>query len=222
LSKLTQAQKEQLKICIINANVKRLSTVETQQYIKEKIGVDIGVDYIWHLRGDIKRDVKKTFEELRKDRNLYLNSIFFDRVDELRYMQKVLHEVIVTNTDDGDIQIKAVNQLQSITNQPESYYMALPKIAQVENADVNTLFPLNPNNNNNSSSSSSSSSNTSSSSSTAGVVVNNPTRWCDRCNCNHPLDKEGFKKCPEFKVGMPYEDEAGYYEREDYDLERKF
>jgi hypothetical protein len=32
----------------------------------------------------------------------------------------------------------------------------------------------------------------------------------------------GFKKCPEFKVGMPYEDEAGYYEREDYDLERKF
>jgi hypothetical protein len=87
LSKLTQAQKEQLKICIINANVKRLSTVETQQYIKEKIGVDIGVDYIWHLRGDIKRDVKKTFEELRKDRYLYLNSIFFDRVDELRYMQ---------------------------------------------------------------------------------------------------------------------------------------
>jgi hypothetical protein len=71
--------------------------------------------------------------------------------------------------------------------------------------------------NNSSSSSSSNTTSSSSSDTTAGVVVNNPTRWCERCNCNHPLDKEGFKKCPEFKVGMPYEDEPGYYEREDYD-----
>jgi hypothetical protein len=35
------------------------------------------------------------------------------------------------------------------------------------------------------------------------------------------LDKEGFQKCPEFKVGMPYEDEPGYYEREDYDSNQR-
>jgi hypothetical protein len=121
------------------------------------MGVDIGVDYIWHLRGDIKRDRKQTFEELRKDRYLFLNSIFFDRVEELRYMQKVLHQVIETNEDDGDIQIKAVVQLQSITNQLERYYMALPKVSQVESMDINTLFPspspsnnINDNNDNNS------------------------------------------------------------------------
>jgi hypothetical protein len=119
--------------------------------------------------------------------------------------------VIDTNTDDGDVQIKAVNQLQSITNQLAQYYVALPNVAKYEVADINTLFP--PNNNNNSSNTTSSS---------AAVVVNNPTRWCERCNRNYPLDKEGFRKCPEFKVGMDYEDEPGYYEREDYDLERKF
>ena len=42
-------------------------------------------------------------------------------------------------------------QLQSITNQLEPYYMALPKVSQVESADINTLFPPNNNTNNTSS-----------------------------------------------------------------------
>jgi Zn finger protein HypA/HybF involved in hydrogenase expression len=125
-------------------------------------------------------------------------------------MQKVLHQVIETNEDNGDIQIKAVIQLQSITAQLESYYVALPKVSQVESADVNTLFPMNNNNTTNNNSSSS-----------VVVVKNNPVRWCERCNREHPLDKEGFRKCPEFKVGMDYEDEPGYYEREDYDDQRQ-
>ena len=59
-------------------------------------------------------------------------------------MQKILHEVIEANTDDGDIQIKALAQLQSITNQLENYFIALPKVAKVETMDVNTneIWPV--------------------------------------------------------------------------------
>jgi hypothetical protein len=48
------------------------------------------------------------------------------------YMQKILHEIIETNIDNGGIQIKAVAQLQSITNQLGEYYFALPKVAREE------------------------------------------------------------------------------------------
>ncbi len=186
-----------------------------QNEVQNKMQITITQDYLRHVKLSIKNDRKQTFEELRKDRYLYINSIFFDRVEELRYMQKVLHQVIETNEDDGDIQIKAVVQLQSITNQLESYYVALPKVYKW-NLRISIHCFLNPNTNTNN--------NSSSLNSSAVVVVNNnnPNRWCERCNREHPLDKEGFKKCPEFKVGMDYEDEPGYYEREDYDLERKF
>lgn len=216
MSKLTIPQKQQLKDLVLDAMVKRLTPLEMQNEVQDKMQITISQDYLRHVKLSIKKDRKQTFEELRKDRYLFINSIFFDRVEELRYMQKVLHQVIETNEDDGDIQIKAVVQLQSITARLESYYVALPKVSQVESADINTLFPLNPNTNTNN--------NSSSPNSSAVVVVNNnnPNRWCERCNREHPLDKEGFKKCPEFKVGMDYEDEPGYYEREDYDLERKF
>jgi Zn finger protein HypA/HybF involved in hydrogenase expression len=209
MSKLTISQKQQLKDLVIDAMVKRLTNSEMTEYVQNKMQITISEDYLRHVKFAIKKDRKQTFEELRKDRDLYINSIFFDRVEELRYMQKVLHQVIETNEDNGDIQIKAVIQLQSITAQLESYYVALPKVSQVESADVNTLFPMNNNTTNNNSSSS------------VVVVKNNPVRWCERCNREHPLDKEGFRKCPEFKVGMDYEDEPGYYEREDYDDQRQ-
>ena len=37
----------------------------------------------------------------------------------------------VTNPDDGEIQIKAVAQLQSITDQLNQYYIQLPTVARV-------------------------------------------------------------------------------------------
>jgi hypothetical protein len=51
-------------------------------------------------------------------------------------------------------------------------------------------------------------------------IILTKDRWCSNCNRMYPLDKEGHKKCPEWKVGMPYE--PGYYERKDFDPQRQF
>jgi hypothetical protein len=42
-------------------------------------------------------------------------------------MQKILHEVIDTNADNGEIQIKAVAQLQSITNELGNLFYGVTK-----------------------------------------------------------------------------------------------
>jgi hypothetical protein len=64
--------------------------------------------------------------------------------------------------------------------------MALPKVSQVENADVNALFPLNPNNNN-----SVNNNNT--------VVVNDGSWYCSGYNGRH-REEHGYH-CVERTVG---------------------
>jgi hypothetical protein len=126
------------------------------------------------------------------------------------------NEVIeeTTNPDDGEIKIKAVAQLQSITNQLEQYYVQLPSVAKAGTMDTNTLFP--------SSSISaaavpipSATSTSSSSSSSLSEEDNYKKRFCKNCNKMHALDKDGDKKCPQWRVGLPSEEEPGYYDRDD-------
>jgi hypothetical protein len=60
-----------------------------------------------------------------------LDEVFFDRTeDQLKSMQKTLHEIIETN-EDAKIKIKAIYQLQSITSELSNYYGQLPQIANL-------------------------------------------------------------------------------------------
>lgn len=149
---------------------------------------------------------------LRKDIDLYINSLFFDRIDELRYMQRVLHEVIETNADDGEIQIKAVTQLQTITNQLNQYFIQLPDVAKVGTTiDVNTLFP--PfNNSNNTNANTNPSSGGSSNTTTITTSKNSNDKnswWCSACRLMHK--NEFGLHCIEAQVGKPEESEPGYF-----------
>ena len=101
MSKLNTSQKQQLKDLVIDATVRRLTNLEMTNYIQDKMQITISQDYLKHVKSFIKKDAKQTFTNLRKDTDFYINSIFFDRVDELRYMQKILHEVIEANADMG-------------------------------------------------------------------------------------------------------------------------
>jgi hypothetical protein len=85
----------------------------------------------------------------------------------------------------------------------------LPSVAKVgTTVDVNTLFPSPipavvsiPS--------------SSSSSSLLSEEDNYKKRWCENCKTAHKLDKNGHKKCPEWKVGLDCEEEPGYYDRDD-------
>jgi hypothetical protein len=64
---------------------------------------------------------------LQKDREYYLQRMFFDRVQELQYQQKVLHQLIDKNKDSSpDIVIRAVNVLHGITVSMNRLFQGLP------------------------------------------------------------------------------------------------
>jgi len=83
----------------------------------------------------------------------------------------------------------------------ENYYIALPKVAKVGVMDVNTLFP-----------SSSSSNGLENNNTNAGIGVGDndgKSWWCNTCKLQH-RDEFGHH-CPLYKVGLPEENDPGYF-----------
>ena len=89
MSKLTQIQKEQLKRIILDSTLQRLTTAKTQAHVKDKLGVEITIDYLNHVKMEAARqDSQKELDHLRKNRFSYMNHLFFERVYEVKKMQR--------------------------------------------------------------------------------------------------------------------------------------
>jgi hypothetical protein len=128
LSKLTKPQREELKSLVATASLRRLTAKETSAFVQQQLGFSISEDHIRRVRMYIKQDCAKETLLLQKDVGYFLQRMFFDRVAELEYQQKVLHQVIDNdkNKDNPDVQIKAVNALHAITETMTRLYTSLP------------------------------------------------------------------------------------------------
>jgi hypothetical protein len=129
LPKLTKQEREELKSLVVDASVRRLTAKETCAYLFDKLGVSISIDHIKHLRMDLKHDSAKELQSLQKDRDYYLKCMFWDRLAEMEYQQKLLHSVIDKNEHNPEVQIKAVHELHSITVDINRAYQGLPVLS---------------------------------------------------------------------------------------------
>ena len=64
MRKFTDIQKEHFKLLVLDCNVQRLTTQESLQYVKDRLGVEIGADHFNHVRAQLKQDVKKNLKNL--------------------------------------------------------------------------------------------------------------------------------------------------------------
>jgi hypothetical protein len=116
--------------------VQRLTTQESLQYVKDKLGSEIGPDNFNHVRAELKRDVKKNLSYLQKDRFAYVRE-FFDRIDEVRYIQKRLWKIIENNPDKPILQKSCLSELHQSTLTLCNLYDALPAAIAVRPDFVN-------------------------------------------------------------------------------------
>jgi hypothetical protein len=79
MSKWTNEQKQEIKQLTIETIVKRLTAVESQQYISQKLKIQISLDYLNHLKASLKTDMKKELLSIQKDKYLFVESTFVDR-----------------------------------------------------------------------------------------------------------------------------------------------
>jgi aspartate/glutamate racemase len=91
------------------------------------MGVQITETYVRQLKMQIKNDCGEELALLQKDRVYYIQQLFFQRVAELEFQQKVLHEVIDGNKESNpDVVVRAVNVLHNITSSIYQEYVNLP------------------------------------------------------------------------------------------------
>ena len=104
--------------------------------LKTNSVVEIGGDHFNHVRAQLKQDVKKNLKHLQKDRFAYLRE-FFDRMEEIRYMQKRLWKLIADNPDKPFLQKSCLSELHQSTITLCNLYDALPAVISVRPDFVN-------------------------------------------------------------------------------------
>jgi hypothetical protein len=66
MRKLTNIQRERFRHLVLDCIVQRFTTQEGLQYVKDKLGSEIGSDHFNHVRAELKRDVRKNLKHLQK------------------------------------------------------------------------------------------------------------------------------------------------------------
>lgn len=129
--KLTRNQRDHLRQLVQESQLKRLTAMEGVQYVNQKLGIPIGVEYYNKIKGDIKKNVGKRIEILQKDRYAY-HAKFFERIDELKSYQKDLHEIIKKNSDKPHIQRACMTELRELTISLSNLYLLFPDLLPVQ------------------------------------------------------------------------------------------
>jgi hypothetical protein len=142
MPKLTKIERDELKGHVLDSIVRRLTTKETQQYIKEKMNaLDISFSYLLHVRALLRKEAMSQLLAYQRDRVSFLEEIFTTPVNELKLLKRTLHRIIENEDEDTDQRIKAINQLQAVNDQMLGYYQRLPDV-------INAVARVGNNNNN--------------------------------------------------------------------------
>ena len=136
MRKFTNIQKEHFRHLELDCIVQRLTTRESLLYIKDKLGSEIGAEHPNHVRAELKREVKKNLAYLQKDRFAFVRE-FFDRIDEVRYIQKRLWKLIEDNPENPILQKSCLSELHQSTLTLCNLYDLLPAAMAVRPDFVN-------------------------------------------------------------------------------------
>jgi hypothetical protein len=132
MSKLTIQQRKQLQEICKETLIKKLSQKEAHIFVNSKLQfTNISFDYVQKVRNEVSKNAKEQLLHLEKDQYALIQSLFFDRKDELEEMQKVLWSIIDNNNNKQlnnppDIQIKAIEQLHIVSDKLVHLYHSLP------------------------------------------------------------------------------------------------
>jgi hypothetical protein len=129
--KLTKNQREYFKQLVLESQLKRLSPTEATQWIHQKLGIQLSISHYEHVKAQMRREVGKRLEFLMKDRYAYVAQ-YFERIDELKQIQKDLQELIRSHPNNPHLQKNCYSELHSLTLSINSLYELLPELMEIQ------------------------------------------------------------------------------------------
>ena len=128
-------QQHQVKQLIFECTLAKMSSFQTQQVLKEKLDVELGIAWINKIKAGFKEDARKEYYHLLTDTFAY-------KYLTMQVMQQ-LHEIIkqqwdIANTHKGKndlIALKALSEVKESVLRVSEFYKYLPEVE-------NNLFSL--------------------------------------------------------------------------------
>jgi hypothetical protein len=134
--KFNNDQKDLFKRLVLDTILQRLTIDESLDYIntklKAKYDIEIGSDYVKRIKTELKHDSQKELNHLRKNRLSYMNHLFFERIDEVKNMQRKLWEIITDNQEENlDVVIRSISELHKLSQSLCQMYEMLPLLGNL-------------------------------------------------------------------------------------------
>ena len=127
-NKFTDVQKGYFKQLIADCLIKRFTTEESLLYLKDKLGVQIEEDEFHYLKVELKRDVKRNVQYLRRYEYAYIRE-YLDRIEEMRLIQNKLWK-LAEGTDNPILQKDCLSELCKSTIALADFYRSINELEQ--------------------------------------------------------------------------------------------
>ena len=128
-NKFTDVQKSYFKQFIADCLIKRFTTEESLLYLKDKLGVQIEEDEFNYLKVELKRDVKRNVQYLRRYEFAYIRE-YLDRIEEIRLIQNRLWKLVEDNSENPILQKDCLSELSKSTIALASFYSSINELEQ--------------------------------------------------------------------------------------------
>jgi hypothetical protein len=142
-NKFTDVQKGYFKQLIADCLIKRFTTEESLLYLKDKLGVQIEEDEFHYLKVELKRDVKRNVQYLRRYEYAYIRE-YLDRIEEMRLIQNRLWKLVEGNSDNPILQKECLSELCKSTIALADFYRSINELEQRNVASSDTSSESKP------------------------------------------------------------------------------
>jgi hypothetical protein len=127
MAKYPPLQQEQIKSLILDCNIRRMTNIETHQYLRER-GIDIGIATVKNYKAKLRGQAQAWISRLARSKKADYIAEYKARIDEVYGYQKRLWEIANNPQTGPRTQVEAIGKLLDTTAQLIALYDSLPLI----------------------------------------------------------------------------------------------
>ena len=114
MSKFTNGERSLVKKIVANLTIKRIAEVDIIKVIFDQTGKYITRKEIWNIRERIKRESYYWYKTMREGEYEYIHE-FKERINEILFLQKKHHQIVMRNEDNPQIQQTFLAELHRLS-----------------------------------------------------------------------------------------------------------
>jgi uncharacterized protein YpbB len=130
VSKFLNGERELVKSIVANLTIKRISDSDIIKVIFDQTNKTITDRYLRTIRQQIKRESYHWYKTMREGECEYIHE-FKERINEILFLQKKHHQIVMRNEDNPQIQQTSLAELHRLSITLSNLYDVAPTIIGV-------------------------------------------------------------------------------------------